>query len=138
MPGHIPAGTGTYSVNEGNSARWEPGTRAWIEWLKEEGEAPKRPYGARYVGSLVADAHRTLLKGGVFAYPADKKAKDGKLRLMYEANPFAFLFEAAGGKASDGARRILDIVPERLHQRTPLVLGCTENVDHYERFHAAR
>ena len=134
----IPDHASTYWVNEGNSVRWEQSTRDWIDWLKQEGEGPKRPFGARYVGSLVADAHRTLLKGGVFAYPADQKAKEGKLRLLYEANPFAFLFEAAGGRASDGRRRILDIPPEKLHQRTPLVLGSADCVADFERFAAQK
>ena len=132
----VPQRGSTYSINEGNHARWSQGTRDWAAWLKEQGDEPKRPYGARYVGSLVADAHRTLLKGGVFAYPADEKAKDGKLRLLYEANPFAFLFEAAGGRASDGRKRILDIAPTALHQRTPLVLGSRQCVEDYERFSA--
>ena len=87
------------------------------------------PYGRRYVGSLVADAHRTLLKGGIFAYPADKKNPNGKLRLLYEANPFAFIFEAAGGKASTGSERILDIVPSELHQRVPLYIGSKGDVE---------
>ena len=93
-----------------------------------------RPYGQRYVGSLVADAHRTLLKGGIFAYPSDTKSPGGKLRLLYEANPFAFVFEAAGGKASTGTERILDIVPTELHQRVPLVLGSPRDVDAFEAF----
>ncbi len=83
---------------------------------------------------LVADAHRTLLKGGIFAYPADSRSKEGKLRLLYEANPFAFLFEAAGGKASTGTERILDLIPTKLHQRTPLVIGSPYDVDLFEQF----
>ncbi|MEO7092310.1 MAG: class 1 fructose-bisphosphatase, partial [Polyangiales bacterium] len=93
--------------------------------------------GARYVGSLVADAHRTLLKGGIFAYPADRKSPQGKLRLLYEANPMAFIFEAAGGRGVSGKGRILDIRPETLHQRTPLILGSPEDVIDFERFAAA-
>ncbi|MDH3369646.1 MAG: fructose-bisphosphatase class I, partial [Gemmatimonadota bacterium] len=84
---------------------------------------------ARYIGSLVADFHRNLLAGGVFMYPADSKSPKGKLRLQYEANPLAFIAEQAGGKATDGARRILDIEPEELHQRTPLIIGSTSDVD---------
>jgi fructose-1,6-bisphosphatase I len=83
---------------------------------------------------LVADAHRTLLKGGIFAYPADKKSPEGKLRLLYEANPFAFLFEQAGGSATNGAERILDVLPTALHQRTPLVVGSREDVLHFREF----
>jgi fructose-1,6-bisphosphatase I len=130
----VPTRGSTYSVNEGNYARWDDPTRRWVEYLKQEDKETKRPYGARYVGSLVADAHRTLLKGGIFAYPADKKSPGGKLRLLYEANPFAFLFEAAGGRAIDGRRPILEIEPTALHQRTPLVLGSAEDVADFERF----
>jgi fructose-1,6-bisphosphatase I len=130
----VPTRGNTFSINEGNSCRWDESTRKWVEHLKQEDKASKRPYGARYVGSLVADAHRTLLKGGIFAYPADKKSPQGKLRLLYEANPFSFIFEAAGGKASDGKRRILDIPATALHQRTPLVLGSAEDVADFERF----
>ena len=122
----------TYSINEGNSARWSPELRKWNEWIKGEGDG--RPYGHRYVGSLVADAHRTLMKGGIFAYPADSKSKNGKLRLLYEANPMAYLFEQAGGAATDGQDSILDIVPTALHQRTPLVLGSREDVAIYGEF----
>ncbi len=117
-----------YSINGGNSTRWPDGVRKWAAWIKEEDQATGRPYSSRYVGSLVADAHRTLLKGGIFAYPADSKSPKGKLRLLYEANPFAFLFEAAGGGATDGTRRILDLQPTELHERTPLVLGSREDV----------
>ncbi len=130
----VPTRGSTYSVNEGNYVRWDDATRRWVDYLKEEDKETKRPYGARYVGSLVADAHRTLVKGGVFAYPGDKKSPNGKLRLLYEANPFAFLFEAAGGRAIDGRRRILDIAPEKLHQRTPLILGSADDVADFERF----
>ena len=130
----IPQRGNTFSCNEGNSVRWDERTRKWVAWLKEDHKESKRPYGARYVGSLVADAHRTLLKGGIFAYPSDSKSPKGKLRLLYEANPFAFIFEAAGGKACDGKRRILDIEPTELHQRTPLILGSPEDVADFERF----
>ena len=108
--------------------------RRWNAWIKEDAKADGRPYGGRYVGTLVADAHRTLLKGGIFAYPADKKSPGGKLRLLYEANPFAFLFEAAGGKASTGKERILDVAPTKLHQRVPLILGSARDVDAFEQF----
>ncbi len=130
----IPDKGKTYSINEGNSALWTEDVRRWNAWLKEEDKATSRPYGARYVGSLVADAHRTLLKGGIFAYPADKKSKDGKLRLLYEANPLGFVFEAAGGKATTGRERILDIEPHKLHQRVPLVLGSPRDVAVFEEF----
>ena len=124
----------TYSINEGNASRWTDDVTRWNQWIKGEDKESGRPYGQRYIGTLVADAHRTLLKGGVFAYPADKKSPTGKLRLLYEANPMAFLFEQAGGKASTGRERILDIQPTALHQRVPLVLGSYEDVDAYEQF----
>lgn len=123
-----------YSINEGYSARWTRGVADWAAHLKETNEKDGRPYSHRYVGSLVADAHRTLLKGGIFAYPADLKSPTGKLRLLYEANPFAFIFEAAGGKATTGRNRILDIVPTTLHQRVPLILGSATDVDTFLRF----
>lgn len=130
----IPERGKTYSINEGNYASWTDEVKRWNAWIKEEDKDSGRPYGCRYVGTLVADAHRTLLKGGIFAYPADLKSRGGKLRLLYEANPFAFIFEAAGGKASTGRERILDIVPEALHQRVPLVIGSPYDVDVFEQF----
>lgn len=130
----IPERGKTYSINEGNSAVWTDEVRRWNAWIKEENKAEGRPYGARYVGTLVADAHRTLLKGGIFAYPADRKSPGGKLRLLYEANPFSFIFEAAGGRGTTGKERILDIVPTKLHQRVPLVLGSPHDVDVFEQF----
>jgi len=128
-----PKGT-IYSVNEGNHARWTDGVKKWNAWIKSEAPEEARPYSHRYVGSLVADAHRTLLKGGIFAYPADKKSTKGKLRLLYEANPMGFIFEQAGGMAIDGQRRILDIVPEAIHQRTPLIIGSRHDVEAFRRF----
>lgn len=130
VPEHYPS----YSINEGNSSRWVDAVQNWNSWVKADDSQSDRPYTQRYVGTLVADAHRTLLRGGVFAYPADKKNLDGKLRLLYEANPFAFLFEAAGGKASTGTQRILDIQPTELHQRVPLLLGSKRNVEELEAF----
>jgi fructose-1,6-bisphosphatase I len=124
----------SYSVNEGNSARWSSEIRRWNAWIKEEAKDEGRPYTSRYVGSLVADAHRTLLKGGIFAYPPDAKNQHGKLRLLYEANPMAFLFEQAGGMATTGEARILDLVPEALHQRTPLIIGSKDDVADYADF----
>lgn len=118
-----------YSINEGYSGRWTPGIKKWASFLKETNPADGRPYSHRYVGSLVADAHRTLLRGGIFAYPADLKTPNGKLRLLYEANPFAFIFEAAGGKATTGRQRVLDVQPNALHMRVPLILGSTSDVD---------
>jgi fructose-1,6-bisphosphatase I len=124
----------TYSVNEGNFARWTPQVQKWNTWIKAEDKATGRPYGHRYVGSLVADAHRTLIKGGIFAYPADSKSPHGKLRLLYEANPMAYLFEQAGGAATNGTERILDLTPTELHQRTPLIVGSADDVLAYRQF----
>jgi fructose-1,6-bisphosphatase I len=124
----------TYSVNEGNSARWDERVRKWNAWMKSEDPKQQLPYGLRYVGSLVADAHRTLMRGGIFAYPADRKSPEGKLRLLYEANPIAYLFEQAGGAATNGVDRILDIQPRGLHDRTPLVLGSKHEVAAFRQF----
>ena len=114
----------TYSVNEGYSHSWDPRLRAHVDGLKRPGEG----WRARYIGSLVADFHRNLLKGGVFMYPATTDNPEGKLRLLYEAFPLAYIVEAAGGKASDGSQRILEVAPSALHARTPLFIGNTENV----------
>ncbi|MFH1679020.1 MAG: class 1 fructose-bisphosphatase [Candidatus Eisenbacteria bacterium] len=122
------------SVNEGNCALWSEGTRAYVSCLREEDPEAGRPYSARYVGSLVVDFHRNLLYGGVFLYPGDSTNPEGKLRLLYEAAPLAFLAEQAGGLASSGRERILDIVPTGLHQRVPLAIGSAEDVRLYERF----
>lgn len=138
----VPTRGNCFSTNEGNFSRWSPEIQKWVRWIKGEipgatvdGGAPyATPYGARYVGSLVADAHRTLVKGGIFAYPADSKSKNGKLRLLYEANPMAFLFEQAGGAAVNGKDRILDIMPTELHQRTPLILGSKDDVAAFRQF----
>ncbi len=119
----------TYSCNEGNYSRWSAGVKAFIDYLKAESpKDPSLPHGARYVGSLVADFHRTLLKGGIFLYPADNKNKSGKLRLLYECAPLAFLAEQAGGSATDGECPILDLVATDIHQRVPLFIGSADNV----------
>jgi fructose-1,6-bisphosphatase I len=123
-----------YSVNEGNAHRWDDGVRRYVEWLKEDDKATGRPYRQRYVGTLVADFHRTLFKGGIFLYPGDRTNPRGKLRYLYEAAPIAFLAEQAGGAASDGTRRILDIAPASLHERTPLMVGSIEDVRIAEEF----
>ncbi len=106
----------------------------YLQYLKQEDESTGRPYSARYIGSLVADVHRTLLYGGIYCYPGDRKNPNGKLRRMYENNPLASIVEQAGGAASDGKQRILDIEPETLHQRTPLFIGSTEDVKLAEEF----
>ena len=130
----IPKKSKTYSVNEGNYCKWDSNLRTYIDGLKESDPEKERPYTSRYVGSLVADFHRNLLYGGIFMYPADKKNVNGKLRLMYEANPLAFVVEQAGGRASNGKQRILEIKPENLHQRTPLFIGSEEDVKEAESF----
>ncbi len=130
----IPRRGGTYSINEGYSGTWDEPTRRYIENLKSPQARGGKGYSMRYVGSLVADFHRNLLVGGVFLYPAtykDPNKPKPKLRLLYEANPLAFVIEQAGGKASTGRRRILDIEPQSLHQRVPLVIGSPEEVDLY-------
>jgi fructose-1,6-bisphosphatase I len=124
----IPERGSIYSCNEGNQAKWDPRVRGWIDHLKTPDKASNRPYSGRYVGTLVGDFHRTLLKGGIFAYPADNKNPTGKLRLLYEASPLAFVANAAGGDASTGKERILDVVPSELHQRVPLYIGSKLDV----------
>jgi len=121
-----------YSVNEGNYAHFPEGVKKFIKFCQEEDEKSKRPYSSRYIGSLVADFHRNLLKGGIYIYPATAKSPKGKLRLLYECNPLAFIVEQAGGKASDGFNRILDIQPTSLHQRTPLFIGSPDMVSKAE------
>ena len=117
-----------YSVNESNYTRWpKPYQKAVDAFKGVSGKGQEK--SARYIGSLVADFHRNLLTGGIFLYPADAKSPQGKLRLLYEAAPMAFLAEQAGGAASDGTRRILDVVPSELHQRIPLVIGSKSDVD---------
>ena len=124
-----------YSCNEAYSVDWLPGYKTWLKHAKEAGDgSDNRPYSQRYVGSLVADFHRTMLKGGVFLYPADSRNTNGKLRVLYECNPLALIAEAAGGKASSGSGPILSIVPEKIHQRTPLIIGSTSMVEELERF----
>jgi fructose-1,6-bisphosphatase I len=125
----IPRRGSMYSVNEGNESKWDPKVRDWVRWLKTPDKTSGRPYSSRYIGTLVADFHRTLLKGGIFAYPADNQNPDGKLRLLYEAAPMAFIARAAGGAASTGRQAILDVVPTELHQRVPLYIGSQDDVD---------
>ena len=117
----------TYSMNEAYLNDFSAGLRAYLEFAHGAG------YGARYIGSMVADVHRTLLKGGVFIYPATKKAPQGKLRLMYECNPMAYVLEQAGGSGSTGAGRILDVAPSGLHDRVPAILGSASEVAHVTR-----
>ncbi len=130
----MPKKSKTYSVNEGNFSKWSKGVQDYVSYLKSVDKERGLPYSSRYVGSLVADFHRNLLYGGIFMYPADSKNRNGKLRLLYEANPLAFIAEQAGGRASTGAERILDVVPLNLHQKTPLYIGSEEDVLEAEKF----
>jgi len=125
-----------YSINEGNYLYWHPGLKKYIKWLQEEDTDTERPYTSRYIGSMVADIHRNLLYGGIYMYPADSRNPDGKLRLMYECNPMAFIVEAAGGRASNGKQRVLELKPETLHQRTPIFVGSEYDVKKVEEFMA--
>jgi len=133
----IPPKGKIYSVNEQNYNYWDEGVRRYVDYLKAIDKPTGRPYSLRYIGSLVADFHRNLLYGGIFMYPADRRDPrnpHGKLRLLYEAAPLAFIVEQAGGYASDGHRRILDIEPTELHQKTPLFIGSKEDVLEAEEF----
>jgi fructose-1,6-bisphosphatase I len=122
----MPASGSIYSVNEANSDTFPEAYQRYLAYLRA-GKAGRK-YSSRYIGSLVADFHRTLLKGGVFLYPPTRQHGAGKLRLMYEANPIAFIAEQAGGMATDGTRNILDLQPTGLHQRTPLIVGSQEEI----------
>ncbi len=134
----IPERGKIYSCNEGNYTYWTEGTQKYIDFIKSDNPDLKHPYSSRYVGSLVADIHRTLLYGGIFLYPADRKDPKkpfGKLRLLYEAAPIAWLIEQAGGLSCDGfGSGILDLVPTSLHQRVPLIVGSREDVIEYRDF----
>ena len=133
----IPSRGSIYSINEGNSQVWNEGTRKYIQFLKTPQANQGKAYSLRYIGSLVADFHRNLLQGGIFLYPASYKNPQqpkAKLRLLYEANPLAFIVEQAGGRASTGRERILDISPTSLHQTIPLAIGSSEDVALYEQF----
>ncbi len=124
----------TYSINEAYYPRWSPGQQRLMQRLKGLDGKEAESYSSRYIGSLVADFHRTLLKGGIFMYPADSKSPNGKLRLLYEAAPMAMISEQAGGGASNGRTRILELVPEDIHQRTPLYIGSAGIVEMAEGF----
>ena len=130
----IPEKGKIYSINEGNYLYWHPGLKKYIKYLQREDKQTNRPYSGRYIGSMVADIHRTLLYGGIFMYPSDSRSPNGKLRLMYECNPMAYLVEAAGGRAIDGTQRILEVQPSSLHQRTPIYIGSPYDVTVVEDF----
>jgi fructose-1,6-bisphosphatase I len=124
-----PRSGNVYSVNEGNYLHFPDGVKKYIKYCQEEDKATNRPYSSRYIGSGVADIHRNLITGGIYIYPTTTKSPKGKLRLLYECNPLAFIIEQAGGKATDGKTRILEKDLKELHQRTPLVLGSSEMVE---------
>jgi len=130
----IPERGRIYSVNEGNYTQWTDGVKRYVDYLKMDDRTTGRPYSSRYVGSLVADFHRNLLYGGIFLYPGDRKNPRGKLRVLYEAAPLSFIVEEAGGMSSNGERRILELVPASLHERTPLFLGSPQDVRECETF----
>lgn len=117
-----------YSINSGNRDQWVDGVGRWVDWVRSADKPGGKPYTHRYIGSMVADLHRTLLKGGIFVYPADRKNPEGKLRLLYEAGPMAMLAEQAQGRASTGQDEILKVVPTELHQRVPVFIGSRGDV----------
>ena len=123
-----------YSINEGNYVHFPQGVKDYIKYCQEE--KGDRPYTSRYIGSMVSDIHRNMIKGGIFIYPKSSKAREGKLRLLYECNPMAYIVEQAGGKATTGSKRILEIKPDELHQRTPFFCGSTKMVEKAEEFMA--
>lgn len=128
----IGEGGNIYSINEANYIYFAEGVKRYIKYCQEDDKPTNRPYTTRYIGSLVSDFHRNLLRGGIYIYPGTLKNPNGKLRLMYECIPVAFLAEQAGGKASDGYKRILDIQPHHIHQRVPLFIGSKDMVDKAE------
>jgi fructose-1,6-bisphosphatase I len=131
----LPKARAIYSVNEGNSLYWEQPTINYFNSLKTAQDDGK-PYSARYIGSMVADAYRTLLYGGLFAYPADKKSPKGKLRILYECAPMAMVFENAGGQAVDSQmRRMLEVVPEHIHDRSGIFMGSWDEIEKVKAFH---
>ena len=128
----VPQQGKVYAANEGNYHKWPEGTRRYFDWLKISDKPTGRPYSARYSGCLVADVHRMLIGGGIYLYPAESDKPEGKLRLLYEGNPLAFVVEQAGGKASTGTTRILDVDAKKLHQRVPLIIGSRLDVEQAE------
>jgi len=135
----IPTKGDIYSINEGNSKEWDEPTTKFVDYCKGKGadKAGKKHKSmkARYIGSAVADVHRTLLYGGVFCYPGDKKNPRGKLRLVYECNPIALLIEQAGGRCTDGHTRMLDLKPKKLHERAPMFCGSPQDMLELEHFY---
>jgi len=117
-----------YSLNQGNTNKYTSGMRAYLDYCMGNNKEENRPYSHRYIGSMVADMHRTLIKGGIFIYPNDQKSVNGKLRLMYECNPMSFIMESSGGMSSTGRERVLDVIPQELHQRVPIFIGSKNMV----------
>lgn len=130
----IPTEGRIYSINEGQYLKFPMGVKKYIKYCQEEDPRSQRPYASRYIGSLVSDFHRNMLKGGIYIYPNATNYPNGKLRLLYEGNPMAFLAEQAGGLATDGFNRILDIQPRALHQRVPLFIGSKQMVEKAQEF----
>jgi fructose-1,6-bisphosphatase I len=130
----IPENGRIYSVNQGHFISFPEGVQEYIRYCKGEDKATNRPYDSRYIGSMVADIHRNLITGGIFIYPPTKNSPNGKLRLLYECNPMSYIVEQAGGRATNGERRILDLEPERLHQRSPIYIGSEDMVLMVEEF----
>jgi fructose-1,6-bisphosphatase I len=129
-----PKGQLIYSINEGNSSLWDKAISTYVDTRKNPGEG-KKVYSLRYVGSMVADVHRTIIYGGIFLYPKDSKNKSGKLRLLYEAAPMAYIIEGAGGMAITGNGRILDHQPTKIHERVPVILGSSEEVKEVQKLY---
>ena len=130
----MPENGTVYSINQGYFLKFPQSIKDYITYCQSEDKATNRPYSLRYIGSMVADFHRNLINGGVFLYPSTKSAPNGKLRLLYECNPMSFIAEQAGGKAINGNRRILELEPTELHQRTPIFLGSKDMVEKVEDF----
>jgi fructose-1,6-bisphosphatase I len=133
----IPEDGAIYSINEGNIRTCSGAIQEYVDWCQASDKKTNRPYSARYIGSLVADFHRNMIKGGIYMYPGTTKNPDGKLRMQYECNPLAFIVEQAGGKASNGGQRIMDIQPKELHMRSPLFIGSKNMVERVEALLAA-
>jgi fructose-1,6-bisphosphatase I len=132
----IPADTQEFAINASNARRWEPPVKRYIDECLAGAEGPRgKDFNMRWVASMVADVFRVLSRGGIFMYPRDAKNRDGRLRLMYEANPMAFIIEQAGGAATDGASRILDIQPKGLHQKVAVILGSRNEVQRVSSYH---
>ena len=130
----IPSSGTIYSINEGNYVHFPDGVKKYIKYCQVEDLATKRPYTSRYIGSMVADVHRSIIKGGIFIYPTTSSAPTGKLRLVYECNPMAFIIEQAGGKATNGFQRILELPVTDLHQRSAIFIGSADMVSQAESF----